>query len=256
MIPFNHYARYYDLLYQDKDYPGEVGFIRSLLTENAPQTKTLLDLGSGTGRHAELLAEHGYTVHGVELSQAMLERAQTRCADAPQAVRESLSFSQGDLRSVELGQQFDAVLSLFHVISYQTTNADLHAALRTVKQHLKPGGVFLFDVWYGPAVLTEKPLVRIKRLEDERIQVTRLAEPVLDVNANRVDVNYTILVRDKVDGRVEETHEIHPMRYFFKPELELLFEQYGFAPLTCGEWLSNKRPGVDTWGVYWLVRSE
>ena len=68
-----------------------------------------------------------------------------------------LTFTTGDIRDIRLNQRFDVVIALFHVISYQTTNDDVTAAFQTARQHLNPGGIFIFDVWYGPAVLTERP---------------------------------------------------------------------------------------------------
>ncbi|MDP3028837.1 MAG: SAM-dependent methyltransferase, partial [Deltaproteobacteria bacterium] len=119
------------------------------------------------------------------------------------------------------------VISLFHVISYQTTNEDVTAAFETARQHMNPGGVFIFDVWYGPAVLTERPAIRIKRMADDEIEVTRLAEAVLHPNENRVDVHYHVFVRNRDTQAVAELKETHAMRYFFKPEIELLAAQAG-----------------------------
>ena len=75
---FGAYSKYYDLLYQDKDYAGEADYVYSLLTKYANTPRTVLELGCGTGKHAEQLAEKGLIVDGVELSETMLESAQQR----------------------------------------------------------------------------------------------------------------------------------------------------------------------------------
>jgi len=146
------------------------------------------------------------------------------------------------------------VISLFHVISYQTTNEDVLAAFKTAREHLNPGGVFIFDVWYGPAVLTDRPAIRIKRMADDEIEVTRLAEPVMHPNKNRVDVNYHVFVRDLESGMVRELRETHMMRYFFHPEIELFAEQNGFQNMHVEEWLTGKAPGEDTCGVCFVMK--
>jgi SAM-dependent methyltransferase len=255
MSVFGNYARYYDLLYRDKDYSGESQFIHNLVQTHAPNTATILELGCGTGNHAQLLAKAGYQVHGVDLSSEMLERANQRCSQIPQELAANLQFTQGDIRQVRLDQEFDAVLSLFHVMSYQTTNADLLAAFQTVKAHLKPGGIFIFDVWYGPAVLSDRPTVRVKRLENEAIQVTRIAEPVMYSNENLVDVNYHVFIRDKQTSNIEELKETHRMRYLFKPELEALLIQAGLSVLDCREWMSNKALSFDSWYACWIMQT-
>lgn len=253
MSVFDAYARYYDLLYRDKDYAKEAEFIHWLLQTNAPAAQHLLELGSGTGRHAEHLAEQGYRVTGVERSEGMLARCAQRQTHQPSAIAQRLNFVQGDLREVRLGQTFDAILSLFHVISYQTGNTDLAAAFETVALHLKPGGVFIFDVWYGPAVLHDLPQVRVKRLQDDDMAITRIAEPVLHVNDNIVDVNYQILLQSVGSDTCQELRELHRMRYLFKPELEGLLGQAGLKVVACGEWLSDRPAGLDTWGVYFVA---
>ncbi len=254
MAIFSNYARYYDLMYQDKDYVGEAQFIQRLIQTYAPATTTILELGCGTGNHAMLLAKEGYQVHGVDLSQEMLGYANERCDRLSPALATRLQFSQGDLRQVRLDRKFDVVLSLFHVISYQTNNEDLLAAFETAKAHLVPGGILIFDVWYGPAVLSEPPTVRIKRLEDRSIQVTRIAEPVMEPNKNLVDVNYHIFIKDLISSKIDEVREVHTMRYLFKPELELVLERLQMQIVESREWLTDRQPGLNTWGVYFIVR--
>jgi SAM-dependent methyltransferase len=244
MSVFAAYSKYYDLLYRDKDYPGEARYIHELIAQHRPGARTVLDLGCGTGRHAQLLAQRDYQLTGVDLSEEMLKVARE---GGPQ-----LSFVQGDVRSVRLGKTFDVVLSLFHVMSYQTTNDDLRAALSTVREHLAPGGLFVFDCWYGPAVLSSRPETRIKRLEDANIQVTRLAEPVLHPNENLVDVNYHVLIRDKQSGAVEELRETHKMRYLFAPEVLLLLDGAGLRLTQLSEFMSDREPGFETWNAVFI----
>lgn len=246
MSVFGVYSRYYNLLYRDKDYAGEAAYVVGLIQKHLPQAKTILDLGCGTGRHDHLLAQMGFEVTGIDRSTEMLAEA----ASQPS----SLTFHQGDLRTVRLSATFDVVISLFHVMSYQTTNEELAAAFATARAHLKPGGLFIFDCWYGPAVLTDRPAVRVKRLEDEAISVTRIAEPIMHANDNLVEVNYQVLIRDKGTGGVEELREAHPMRYLFRPEVAQFLCDAGMSPVEASEWLTGREPGFDTWGVCFVAR--
>lgn len=250
MTVFGAYSRYYNLLYADKDYAGETDYVHGLIQKYHPEAKSILDLGCGTGRHDLLLAEKGYEVTGVDMSEEMLAAARSR----PSSHNSRLSFVQGDIRTVRRNLVFDAVVSLFHVFSYQITNADLVAAFATAKTHLKPGGIFIFDCWYGPAVLTDRPAVRVKRLEDEDVSVTRIAEPVMHPNENLVDVNYQISIREKTTGSVQEIRETHRMRYLFRPEVERFLEESGFCLIEASEWMTEKPPGFDTWGVCFVAR--
>lgn len=249
---FADYARYYDLLYRDKDYEVETDYVVKLIQRFHPQAKSVLELGSGTGTHAMNLVKRGYDITGVEISPDMLNIALTKLNNKPSS---NPLFIEGDIRNIHLNRIYDAVLSLFHVISYQTTNEDVTAAFETTRKHLKPGGIFIFDVWYGPAVLTERPEVRKKQMTGQDIEVTRLASPLLRYNENIVDVNYHIFLRNLTTRIVSELEEIHSMRYFFKPEIEYLASRTGFIILHSEEWLSGKPIGNDTWSACFCLRA-
>lgn len=257
MSVFGAYSQYYDLLYRDKDYAAEARFIAGLVERERPGSKTLLDLGCGTGRHDFLLGECGYQVTGVDLSAEMLRVAQAererRLAVTPGAAVPR--FVQGDARSVRLAERFDVVVSLFHVMSYQTTNEDLLSGLRTLREHLQPDGLVLFDAWYGPAVLSEKPSVRHKRLHGDGFDVLRLADPVLYPNDDVVDVNYQIMITDKLSQRTEELRETHRMRYLFVPEVRLMLESVGLQLTRACEFMSERELDAGTWNALFVARS-
>jgi SAM-dependent methyltransferase len=243
--PFEASSRYYDLLYQEKDSAAEAAYVDALLQRHGINGQELLEFGSGTGRHGCLLAQRGYCVHGLERSGAMVAAAQ----QAP-----SFSCQQGDITTTQLERRFDAVLALFHVVSYQTTNPEVQAVFANAAHHLKPGGLFLFDVWYSPAVAAQRPVMRVKRLQSEDLSITRIAEPTLHPNANRVDVHYTVMAQERNTGAFHTFEETHPMRHFSLPELDLLAEAGGFERLTAEEWLKGAEPSEATWGVCLVLR--
>lgn len=255
MSVFAGYARYYDLLYRDKPYRDEADHVRRLILSHVPDARIIVELGCGTGAHAEHLARAGMEVNGADLSEWMLERAASRRAMLPSDVAQRLHFSHGDVRDVRLGVRADAVISLFHVVSYQTENADLHAMFATAREHLRSGGVFIFDVWYGPAVLADRPVVRVKELENDEVKITRIAKPTLHPSRNLVDVHYRIITYEKKTGRYSETEENHRMRYLFSTEVELLAAQSGLTVIDAHEWMTGRLPGFDTWGVCFVCRA-
>ena len=243
--PFEASSRYYDLLYQEKDSAAEAAYVDELLQRHGIGGQSLLEFGSGTGRHACLLAQRGYRVHGLERSAAMVSAAR----QAP-----GFSCQQGDIATTQLESRFDAVLALFHVVSYQTTNSAVQAVFANAAHHLKPGGLFLFDVWYSPAVAAQRPELRVKRLRSADLAITRIAEPALHPNANRVDVHYTVIAQELSSSTVHTFQETHPMRHFSLPELDLLSAAAGFERLTAEEWLTAATPSEATWGVCLVLR--
>ena len=138
---FQQYSAYYDLLYRDKDYGAEVDYIVRTLRSVMPEVHRLLEFGSGTGRHGRLLAAQGFDVFGIERSGDMVAEAQRKAASRSQN-HVGFDCRQGDIKTVDLREVFDAVLSLFHVVSYQTCNADLIATFNSAARHLDEGGIF------------------------------------------------------------------------------------------------------------------
>jgi SAM-dependent methyltransferase len=249
MRVFDGYARYYDLLYRDKDYAAEARHVHDIIQRHSPGAQSILELGCGTGAHAVHLASMGYAIHGVDRSHEMLTAANRRLKDASDDIAPRIRFSPGDIRQVRLDDRFDAVIALFHVISYLPANDDLRAAFTTARCHLDADGIFLFDCWYGPAVLTDPPAVRVKRMEDDDTSVVRIAEPVMHPNKNLVDVNYQVFISEKPRSQFDVLKESHRMRYLFKPEIEWLLADSRFKLVECFEWMTGRPLGSDTWGV-------
>ena len=249
MDHFFDYSKYYNLLYQDKDYSKEVEYIDSLIKKFRPQTKSILDLGCGTGRHAKLMAAKNYSVHGVDLSAQMLEIA--NASKTP-----NVSFSQGDIRSFELNNKFDTITALFHVMSYQTSNDSVVSSLKTIHKHLKDDGLFIFDCWYGPAVMLDLPGLRVKEMEDDNLKVIRVTKPFLDFNKCVVEVNFEVNVFDKNNHSFQTISEKHPMRYFFQNELTFFATHCGFDVVDFYAWLTMSVPDKNSWYITAICRKQ
>jgi SAM-dependent methyltransferase len=246
---FDAYARYYDLLYRDKDYGAEAAYVAALIRERAPHATRLLELGCGTGAHAEHLARAGFEVRGIDQSETMLAGAAARASALPPERSRRLSFAKGDARLVRTGEAYDAVISLFHVMSYQTTDEDLAAAFGTAAAHLSPGGVFLFDFWYGPAVVAQKPENRVKRLEDDAIRVVRHARPAMRQAENVVDVNYQVSIEVKSSGQLQEVRESHAMRYLFAPDIARHLAPQAWSEPKTFAWMKRDAPSAEDWSA-------
>ena len=244
------YSKYYDLFYRDKDYKAEVEYINKLINRLHPKSKNMLDLGCGTARHLELFYDKGFQVCGVDISKEMLENAKKRVKT------KDIKLIHSSIQDIDIGEKFDVVVSLFHVMSYQNSNRELIQAFKQIKSHLKKDGIFIFDFWYGPAVLSDKPEVRVKRLEDENISITRVAEPKMDAIKNIVDVKYNIFIEDREKKEIVKKEELHKMRYFFDTELELICDSVGFNILEKYKWRSFEEPNFNSWNVVWVLKKE
>jgi SAM-dependent methyltransferase len=229
MIAFGRdYALAYDYLYQDKDYAKECDFIECVFREFSDRVvKTILDMGCGTGGHALILAQRGYEVVGVDSSKDMLDIARRKVNKAQLPIE----LVEGNITSFNLQKKFDAVIAMFAVMSYQTTNSDISKACEVAKNHLNPGGVFLFDCWNGLAVLTEKPTMRIKEVKlNDRERIIRFTEPILNTVSHTVEVRFK-LFRIQDGYLISQTDESHLMRFLFPQEIKYFLEVAGFEKI-------------------------
>ncbi len=251
MTTFGRYARFYDLLYRDKDYAAECDCLELLFRRHARgRVGSVLDLGCGTGGHALLLAARGYRVEGVDRSQGMLAAARRKAKEAGVESR----FTRGDIRTVRLGRTFDAVISMFAVLGYQTEDRDILAALATAEAHLRPGGILVFDVWFGLGVLADPPASRVKRVAGEGTRLVRRTESTMDLARQVVSVCFDVSAcRGKAPA--EHCREEHRMRFFFPREIDLLLAAAGLKPLLLAPFLRpDDQPGTSDWSVMAVAR--
>jgi SAM-dependent methyltransferase len=253
-IPFADYARYYDLLYRDKDYTAETDYVVRTLRAAIPSAHSILEFGSGTGRHGRLLASRGFDVCGIERSSDMVVLANSTGPPAAPPIGGHFQCEIGDARSAAVGRIFDAVIALFHVVSYQTTEDDLAATFTAAARHLAPGGAFLFDVWHGPAVLAQRPDIRVKKVVDDKLEVVRTARPTLDSDRHTVMVTYHMECRDRDSGEVRRFTEDHLVRYLFPREIDSLAASCGLHVAKSEEFVTGRPPSDATWGVAYLLR--
>jgi SAM-dependent methyltransferase len=253
------YAGNYDSMYSAKDYLAECDVIeRAFARFGDGRIHTIADFGCGTGNHAIPLARRGYTVVGVDRSDAMLAEAR---AKADRAAREregsgTLTFRQGDLRDVDLGSTFDAVLMMFAVLGYQHSNQDVTRTLASVTRHLRPGGLLACDIWYGPAVLHDRPGKKSREVPTSHGRIIRIATSEIDVLRHlcTVDIALTVIEHDRVVSQETERHDV---RFFFPQEIAALLELTGFEVCRLGAFPDFEQPPhEDNWNAMVVARVE
>lgn len=251
METFQDYAYYYNAFYNDKDYVKEAGQVDQLIKTYAKNVHSLINFGCGTGRHDVELTNLGYTCTGIDISEGMIAVAKKNSRVSGKMI----DFSVADVRYYEPIKKFDAVISLFHVMSYQNSNEDILGAFRSARKSLDKDGLFIFDAWYGPGVLSDKPAVRVKEVEDEKYKLVRIARPVMHDKENVVDVCYEVLVIDKNTNVTRQINEVHKMRYFFKPEIEYLLKDAGFELVDNIDCNTLKTTNYSSWTSYFVAKA-
>lgn len=223
----NHYAEFYDLLYNQKDYLAEASFINQLIQKHKAQPAKdlkILDLACGTGKHAFELEKLGYSVSGSDISGDMIQIARNVAEGKNSTCK---FFNHSFQESDKIEGKYDVVISMFSAINYLTSYEDLEKTLKNIRGLLKEDGVLIFDYWNGNAVTRDYSPLKVLRKSNDGGELMRISKTSLDLFKQIATVEFTCLYFQKDKKQIEFT-EIHPMRYFYFKELESFLNINGF----------------------------
>lgn len=128
---YGELADWWPLISPPEEYAEEAAFAASLLQPTPGDGRPeVLELGSGGGHLASHLADR-FGLFLVDLSEPMLA--------VSRRLNPTATHAAGDMRTVRLDREFDAVL-IHDAVDYMTTEADLAAAIATAYAHCRPGG--------------------------------------------------------------------------------------------------------------------
>lgn len=224
MHNFQEKAKYYDLLYKEKNYAEEIQYVLSFL--DVPSIREIIDFGCGTGGHLIHL-ENQFEVQGYDISTEMIQFA-----------KEKLSTKKLFACPIEVisGNQADLIYSLFHVINYQTTDLALHAFFKSAYENLSNNGILCFDFWNKKMVDIDPPISRKKTFEGKDGSIIRTSYPTEKMNGV-----FEILFHFQIDmfkkhHNFSETHKLKP---YSKSKLTSVANAEGFKDISFYDWMNR-----------------
>ena len=131
-------APFYERHWGTAFFDSATSLFRSSLSARIKPGSSILDLCCGTGDFAQWLQTRGMVVSGVDNSVQMLVCAQAKMPKA--------EFYEGDMCAFRLSRHFDAVTCFYNSINEALTLFSVRGIFSSVREHLDPGGWFLFDV--------------------------------------------------------------------------------------------------------------
>ena len=252
-VPFGEYAAIYDLIYRDKDYAAESAFVDSLirLHRSPGAGRTVLDLACGTGRHLFELAGLGYDGEGSDISADMISVAR----DSARRRGMSMTFYNESFQSCgRIGRTYDVALALFASLGYLTAKGDVVNAFRDIRGLLAPGGLLVFDVWNGLAVVRDFTPRKIRKAEGQGLSVERvsLTELVEVAQVASVNCHFTVVRPGAVTRTFEELHRV---RFFFPADLRDILHSTGFEVVGMCPFLEPNSPlSPQNWNMTFVAR--
>lgn len=252
MEVFEKYSDYYDPIYKNKDYKKEIAFIKKVLSRHHATGKKVLSLGCGTGTYEIILAKQGYKIVGVDRSSEMLKLGRRKIKE--DELEDKINVVHGDVTKLKLKGKFDIAMELFNVVGYHNSNSELSGMLKGVSKHLKKGGLFVFDCWHAPAVLSERPGKRTKVIKDGGVTITRKTTSRLLATKDLIEINFDITAKES-GKRPAHVKEQHLMRYFTVPELSYFLESVGMKLEKVYNFMSiGSVVKDDNWDIFVVAR--
>jgi len=220
---YRKFARYYDLIYQWMDYPGEAEFIKQMVELNQQSPgNNLLDVACGTGNHAQYLTD-SFNVVGLDINPEMMNIAREKVPE--------MELIQGNMKEMDLDRDFDTIICLFSSINYHTNLLELEETFKRFYHHLKPGGVLIFDLGFCTENWEEGRMLVDAAVEGDlqlaRISQSRLYDGVFDAN-------FVFLINE--DGIMDFEVDQHRIGVFSTPEVNRIAEGVGFKTNIYGDY--------------------
>lgn len=161
----------YLVVYKHRDLQGAYHEVKKMMDWlHLGQGAQVLDLCCGMGRHSMALAEFGYQVTGVDLSEVLLAEAVK--LDSGKQVE----WLRGDMREVPLDRSFDAVVNLFTSFGYFEEMEQNERVFHEMRRLLRPDGKFIVD-YLNPAHVRANLVPLSERTEEGlTIRETRVIE--------------------------------------------------------------------------------
>lgn len=201
---------YYDILYRHRSEEEARQFLSTLLGFLKPEKGSrMLDLACGNGRYSRYLAEMGYDVTGVDISDSKIEEAR-------KSELEFLSFYRHDMRKPFRYNYFDYVFNFFTSFGYFQTDKEHIQTIRAARESLKHGGTFLIDYLNSPKVLKNLVGEEERELDGIRFKIFRYPE------------DGYIVKRIKLLHRNRELEFSERVRAFSKEDLQSMIDSCGF----------------------------
>lgn len=212
---YKKFAKYYDKIYEKTNYQKEAEFIKwAVKTYKSSQGYELLDVACGTGAHAHIL-KNDFKITGFDISEEMLEIARKKLPN--------IHFIKGDMKKMDLGHKFDVLICMFSAINYNTTLQELKITLTNFYNHLKVGGVLIFDMGLNKENWFEG-IVSVDTVVDDNFKLARIWQSHLENDV--FNSSFVFLVKE--DGVLDFEIDEHKLGVFGMEDVVNLMRKIGF----------------------------
>lgn len=245
MDAYTSFAEVYDMFMDNVPYEEWSCYLIELLKEYRIEEGVVCELGCGTGKMTRLLADAGYDMIGVDMSEDMLAIASM---ENPQQI---LYLCQ-DMRELELYGTVAAVVSVCDSMNYLLEEDDLLEVFQRVNEYLEPGGVFLFDL---NTIYKYETLLGETTISENRPEGSFIWENYYDAEEQINEYDLTLFIQEK-ENLYRKFEETHYQRGYSLEKIRTLLEEAGMEFVTAYDACTKNPPREDSERIYIVAREK
>jgi ubiquinone/menaquinone biosynthesis C-methylase UbiE len=243
------YSKIYDFLYTNKDYTKETNLIKKILKKYLPNSKSLLDLGCGTGLYSNLMTKLNFNVVGVDRSSNMLNIAKHNYKK-----NNKLSFIKSSIENIKLNKKFDIISALFHILSYQKSEREIDKFFSKSYMHLNKNGILIFDFWYEDGVYSLQSPLRVREINNSNYKIVRITISKWYKKISQIFDIHNLIILNKKNKKISKFQETHKMRYFNMKSIKKKLIKHKFHFLESLDLQAGKSVSKNSWGALVVAR--
>jgi len=243
------YSKIYDFLYTNKDYTKETNLIKKILKKYLPNSKSLLDLGCGTGLYSNLMTKFNFNVVGVDRSSNMLNIAKHKYKK-----NKKLSFIKSSIENIRLNKKFDIISALFHILSYHTTEREIDKFFSKSHMLLNKNGILIFDFWYEDGVFSLQSPLRVREINNSNYKIIRITVSKWYKKISQIFDIHNLIILNKKNKKISKFQETHRMRYFNMKSIKKKLIKHKFNFLESLDLQAGKSVSKNSWGALVVAR--
>lgn len=219
MEAYSEFANVYDIFMEDTPYETWFEFIKSYAKDHGTPLDSVCELGCGTGQMTLLFAKEGAKVIGIDYSPEMLMVAQDHAFDE----EVEILYLMQDMSMFEIGQQVSLICSCCDSMNYLLEEEQIQSTFQRVKETLKPGGLFIFDM---NTVYKYQEILGRRVFADQNEEAAYIWENFYDEEEAINEYEVSFFIKDE-KGKYDRTVEQHYQRAYTKEAICKWLEEAG-----------------------------